>query len=63
MAGVLEDVASLLFQWLYPNYGIPDKIIHDRDTKFVSDCFTKLCQRLGIKQNVSSAYLLRYNGS
>ena len=51
-----EDVAYLLLQWLYPNFGIPNKVIHDRDTKFVSDCFTKLCQRLGIKQNISSAY-------
>ena len=51
-----EDVTFLLFQWLYPNYGIPNKVIHDRDTKFISGCFMKLCQRLGIKQNVSSVY-------
>ena len=51
-----EDIAYLLLQWLYPNSGIPDKVIHDRDTKCVSNSFTKLCQRLGIKQNISSAY-------
>ena len=45
-----KDVAYLLLQWLYPNFRIPEKFIHDRDPKFVSDCFTKLCQRLGIKQ-------------
>ena len=43
-----EDVANLLFQWLYPNFGIPEKVIHDRDTKFISDCFTELCKRLGV---------------
>ena len=41
---------------MYRWFGIPSKIISDRDPRFTSHFSTSLCQRLGINQNISTAY-------
>src|SRR5579863_297710 len=48
---------------IFPNYGIPQKIILDRDPHFVSKFGTELCQLLDIKQNISSAYHPQTDGA
>ncbi len=51
-----EGVAKLYLQHAYPHYGLPKKLITDRGAQFISIFMRNLCQVLGIKQNISSAY-------
>jgi len=51
-----EGVAKLYIQHVVPHYGLPKKIISDRDTRFTSNFTKELCCILGIKQNISTAY-------
>ena len=51
-----EGVAELFVQRVFQYYGLPQKIISDRDPRFTSKFTRKLCHLLGIKQNVSTAY-------
>ncbi len=57
-----EEVAGLLLKYLYPRFGVPKKIILDRDTKFMSKYARGLCQALKICQNISTAYHPRTDG-
>ena len=51
-----EGVAQLYLQHVYPHYGLPKKMITDRDPRFILTYMRNLCRTLDIKQNVSSAY-------
>jgi hypothetical protein len=51
-----EGVARLYLQHVFKNYGLPRKIISDRDTRFTGKFMRKLCRILGIQQNMSMAY-------
>jgi len=51
-----EGVARLYLRHVYPHYGIPRKLITDRDPRFTSAFMKQLCSVLGIRQNISSAY-------
>src|ERR1700756_3603767 len=49
-------VARLYATQVFPHYGIPLKVISDRDPCFASNVMQELCKILGIQQNVSTAY-------
>jgi hypothetical protein len=49
-------VASLFAKHIFPHFGVPMRIISDRDTRFTSHFVTELCQLLDIEQNISTAY-------
>jgi transposase InsO family protein len=51
-----EQVAELYAKYIFPHYGIPRKVISDRDPRFTGRFTTTLCANLGIKQNLSTAY-------
>jgi len=51
-----EGVAQLYATHVFPHYGIPRKIISDRDTRFTANVSKDICRILGIKQNISTAY-------
>jgi RNase H-like domain found in reverse transcriptase/Reverse transcriptase (RNA-dependent DNA polymerase)/Integrase zinc binding domain len=51
-----EGVAALYAQHVFPYFGIPRRVISDRDTRFTSKFTTALCKRLSIDQNLSTAY-------
>jgi hypothetical protein len=51
-----EGVARLYLQHVFKNYGLPQKIISDRDTRFTGKFMRELCRILGIQQNMSTAY-------
>ena len=51
-----ERVVKLFVQRVFWYYGLPRKIISDRDPRFTSKFARELCCLLGIKQNVSTAY-------
>ena len=58
-----EGVAQLYLTHVLPHYGLPKKIISDRDPQFTS-CFGKeLCQILNIQQNISTAYHPQTDGT
>jgi len=58
-----EGVALLYLNHITPHYGIPHKIISDRDVRFTSKFAAELCKLLHIKQNMSTAYHPQTNGS
>ena len=51
-----EGVAELFLRQIFPRFGLPSKIISDRDPRFVSKFMKELCHLMGITQNVSTAY-------
>jgi len=58
-----EGVALLYLNNIIPHYGIPHKIISDRDVRFVSKFSTELCHILNIRQNISTAYHPQTDGA
>ena len=58
-----EGVALLYLNHITPHYGIPHKIISDRDVRFTSKFAAELCKLLHIKQNMSIAYHPQTDGS
>ena len=57
-----EETAALYAKHTFPLYGLPSKIISDRDPRFASRFTQELCNILGIKQNISTAYQPRTDG-
>jgi hypothetical protein len=51
-----KGIAELYLRNVYQWFGIPKKVITDRDPRFTSHFATTLCQRLKMKQNISTAY-------
>jgi hypothetical protein len=58
-----QEVAALYLQHLVPWFSIPQKIISDRDPRFVSNFTTELCRLLNIQQNMSTAFHPRMDGA
>jgi len=58
-----EGVAQLYLTHVLPHYGIPKKIILDRDPQFTSRFGTELCRLLDIQQNISTAYHPQIDGA
>ncbi|ESK83653.1 pro-pol protein [Moniliophthora roreri MCA 2997] len=50
------QVAELLLRNVYKRYGLPDKIISDRDPRFAAMVFQETTRLLGIKHAMSTAY-------
>jgi hypothetical protein len=50
------EVAALYVQQVFPHYGVPRKIISDRDPRFTAAFAHAVCAQLNIKQNISMAY-------
>ena len=57
-----EGVAEIFLWQIFPRFGLPSKIISDRDPRFVSKFMKELCCLMGIVQNVSTAYHPRTDG-
>ena len=51
-----EGVAKLYLENVYRWFGLPMKIISDRDPHFTSHFAKALCEKLQIKQNISTAF-------
>jgi hypothetical protein len=51
-----EDTAKLFMQHCYPIFGLPAKIISDRDTRFTSKFWATLMQLLDVKLGMTTAY-------
>ena len=51
-----EGVAKLYFEHIYKWFGLPNRMISDRDPRFTSHFARALCAQLGIKQNISTTF-------
>ena len=49
-------IAQLYLNHVYRWFGLPSKVISDRDSRFTSHFERALCQKLNIQQNLSSAF-------
>jgi hypothetical protein len=58
-----EQTAQLLLEGLYKRFGLPDKIISDRDPRFAAKAFQELLKILGIKSALSTAYHPQTDGT
>ena len=56
MAIGAEQYATLFVREVFAKHGLPESIVSDRDTRFTSDFFRQLCELLGIKQCMSTAF-------
>ena len=57
-----QGVAQLYFRHLFPWFGIPKRIISDRDPRFTSNFAKAVCKATGIQQNISTAFHPRTDG-
>ena len=57
-----EETAALYAKHVFTRFGLPSKIISDRDPRFASKFTRELCRVLGIEQNISTAYHPRTDG-
>jgi hypothetical protein len=57
-----QGVAQLYFEHLFPWFGIPKRIISDRDPRFTSHFAKAVCKATGIQQNISTAFHPRTDG-
>jgi hypothetical protein len=51
-----EGVARLYLENVYQWFGLPVKVITDRDPRFTSHFAKALCEKLQVKQNISTAF-------
>jgi hypothetical protein len=51
-----EGVAKLYLTHVYQWFGLPNKIISDRDPRFTSKFAKAICEQLQIKQNISTTF-------
>lgn len=51
-----KEVANLWIDCVYRHHGIPEHVISDRSTQFVSDFWDSFLKQLGIKPTLSTAY-------
>jgi hypothetical protein len=58
-----EGTATLLWDNLFKRFGLPDKIISDRDPIFAAHTFQELLKLLNIKLNLTTAYRPQSDGS
>ena len=58
-----EGIAKLYLDNVYQWFGIPSKIISDRDPRFTLHFSTSLCQHLGIDRNISTNSIRKENQS
>ena len=58
-----EEIALLLHNNLFKRFGLPDKLISDRDPRFASKAFQELLKLLGIESAMSTAYHPQTDGA
>ena len=56
-----ETVAEALVD-LYSRLGVPEEILSDQGTQFISDCMKELCRLLGVTQSTTTPYHPMCNG-
>ena len=57
-----KELAKLYFKQVFPHYGVLKKIISNRDLRLTSQLARNICTKIGIQQNVSTAYHSQMDG-
>jgi hypothetical protein len=57
-----EGIVHLYVQNVFPHFGVPQKVISDRDPRFTGKFMRELCKQLRIEQNISSMYHPQMDG-
>jgi hypothetical protein len=57
-----EGTAALYIQHVFAHFGLPRKVISNRDPRFISKFMQEVCRITGIECNPSMAYHLRTDG-
>ena len=57
-----KGMAKLFIREIFPHYGMPMVIISDRGTQWKNEFFQALCDEIGIKLKMSTAYHPQTNG-
>lgn len=52
----INAVLKILKRRVFSTYGLPDSIVHDRNTQLIVHFWKRICQRYDIKSKSSSAY-------
>ena len=52
----VEAVVQAFIEWVWREEGYPSTIVSDRGTQFTSHFWTRLCQRIGTKPKLSTAF-------
>ncbi|GFO41784.1 gypsy retrotransposon integrase-like protein 1 [Plakobranchus ocellatus] len=50
-----ESVTEALVD-IYSRLGVPEEVLSDQGTQFISDCMKEVCRLLGIKQKITTPY-------
>jgi hypothetical protein len=58
----IHQCSDLYLQHVFPRFGLPRKVISDRDPRFISKFMKELCRLIGATQNISTAYHPRTDG-
>ena len=51
-----NKLVKFYFMKVFPHYGIPKKIISDKDPQLTLQFAKEICKKLGVQQNISTAY-------
>ena len=51
-----ENLISKFLYHVYPDWGMPQDIVSDRDAKFTSKAWEDFCETLNIHQSMSTVY-------
>ena len=54
--------AKLFIKEIFPHYGMPLNIVSDRGTQWNSEFFKAVCEKLGVRLNLSTAFHPQTNG-
>jgi hypothetical protein len=57
-----EGTVALYIQHVFAHFGLPRKVISDRDPRFISKFMQEVCRITGIERNPSTAYHPRTDG-
>jgi hypothetical protein len=58
----VEETAALYIKHMFAHFGLPTKVISDRDPQFMSKFMQEACKVTGVKHAPSTAYHPRTNG-
>ena len=58
----IEDMAKIFLNQIWKLHGLPDDIVSDRDSKFISHFWQSLMDLLSVKLNLSTAFHPHTNG-
>ena len=56
-----KTVAEALVD-IYSRLGVPEEILSDQGTQFISDCMKEVCRFLGVTQSTTTPYHPMCNG-